>query len=167
MREIERQLLESDCLSLNGERMTELFKKYKEPILYILFGALTTLVNILVYYVVADIASVYYLIANVVAWVASVLFAFVTNKLFVFESKSWSASVMFPEMGGFFLARVATGVVDMALMWLLVDVLLWREVVLDIGILICSGEMFAKVLVNVIVIVLNYVASKLWIFRKK
>ncbi len=146
--------------------MTELFKKYKEPILYILFGALTTLVNILVYYVVADIASVYYLIANVVAWVASVLFAFVTNKLFVFESKSWKGAIVVPELGGFFLARVATGVVDMALMWLLVDVLLWREVVLDIGIVICSGEMFAKVLVNVIVIVLNYVASKLWIFRK-
>jgi putative flippase GtrA len=147
-------LLESDCLSLNGERMTELFKKYKEPILYILFGALTTLVNILVYYVVADIASVYYLIANVVAWVASVLFAFVTNKLFVFESKSWKGAIVVPELGGFFLARVATGAVDMLLMWLLIDVVL-------------MGDMPAKILVNVIVIVLNYVASKLWIFRNK
>jgi putative flippase GtrA len=102
----------------------------------------------------ADVLLVYYLISNACAWVASVLFAFVTNKLFVFESRSWSASVMFPEMGGFFLARVATGVVDMVLMWLLIDV-------------IQTGDMFAKILVNVIVVVLNYVASKLWIFRKK
>ena len=134
--------------------MVDLFKKYQEPILYIVFGVLTTLVNILVYYLLADIASIYYLIANVIAWVVSVLFAFVTNKLFVFESTSWKSAVVFPEMGGFFLARVATGVVDMVLMWLLIDI-------------IQTGDMFAKILVNVIVVVLNYVASKLWIFRKK
>lgn len=132
--------------------MIELLKKCKEPILYILFGVLTTLVNIVVYYLVADVASIYYLIANVIAWIASVLFAFVTNKLFVFESKSWNGSVVLPEMGGFFLARVATGAVDMVLMWLVVDVAQ-------------MGDMFAKVFVNVVVIVLNYVASKLWIFR--
>lgn len=132
--------------------MIELLKKYKEPILYILFGVLTTLVNIVVYYLVADVASIYYMIANVIAWIASVLFAFVTNKLFVFESKLWNGSVVLPEMGGFFLARVATGAVDMVLMWLVVDVAQ-------------MGDMFAKVFVNVVVIVLNYVASKLWIFR--
>ena len=133
--------------------MRELYHKYKEQTLYILFGVLTTLVNIVVYYLVADVLQIYYLLANVLAWVASVLFAFATNKTWVFESKSWKASVVLPEMGGFFLARVATGVLDMALMWLLIDVLLWEQ-------------MFAKVLVNVVVIVLNYVASKLWIFRK-
>ena len=86
---------------------------------------------------------------------------------------------MLPEMGSFFLARVATGIVDMVLMWLLVDILLWNQVgfglgadgytfgrVMDMRQVFCSGEMLAKVLVNVIVIILNYVASKLWIFRK-
>ena len=128
----------------------------------------------------ADVVFIYYLVANVIAWVSSVLFAFVTNKLFVFESKSWKGTVVLPEMGGFFLARFATGVVDMVLMWLLVDVLLWNQVGLGIGTegyvfgsvmdmqqVLCSGEMLAKVLVNVVIIVLNYVASKLWIFRKK
>lgn len=156
--------------------MVGIYNKYKEPILYVLFGVLTTLVNIVVYYLLADIASIYYLIANVIAWIASVLFAFVTNKLFVFESKSWKGAVVLPEMGGFFLARVATGVVDMVLMWLLVDVakidgwefgglLTWLSGEAPANMV--SGEMFAKVMVNIVVIVLNYVASKLWIFRKK
>lgn len=142
--------------------MKKLLCRYKEPILYIVFGVLTTLVNILVYYFMADVAAVYYLVANMCAWVASVLFAFVTNKLFVFESKSWKGAVVFPELGGFFLARVATGVVDMGLMWLLIDVVRIDRFEL-FG--LWSGEMIAKVLVNIVIIVLNYVASKLWIFR--
>ena len=142
--------------------MKKLLYRYKEPILYIVFGVLTTLVNILVYYLVSDVAAVYYLIANLCAWVASVLFAFVTNKLFVFESKSWKGAVVLPELGGFFLARVATGVVDMVLMWLLIDVVRMDRLEL-FGLL--AGEMIAKILVNIVVIVLNYVASKLWIFR--
>lgn len=149
--------------------MKTLFEKYKEPILYILFGVLTTLVNIVAYYLLADVLMIYYLIANACAWVASVLFAFVTNKLFVFESTSWKSAVVFPEMGGFFLARVATGVVDMVLMWLLIDVCLLGEMkfTLPMTAMTLTGEMCAKILVNVIVVVLNYVASKLWIFRKK
>ncbi|MBE5887552.1 MAG: GtrA family protein [Lachnospiraceae bacterium] len=149
--------------------LMDLYKKYKEPILYILFGVLTTLVNIVVYYLMADVMLVYYLVSNACAWVASVLFAFVTNKLFVFESKSWKAFIVLPEMGGFFLARIATGVVDMVLMWLLIDVCLLGEMkfALPMTAVTLSGEMFAKILVNVVVIVLNYVASKLWIFRKK
>lgn len=135
-------------------------KKYKEPIAYIIFGVLTTVVNIVVYYLLADLLDIYYLIANVIAWIVSVLFAFVTNKVFVFESKSWQGSKAFAEMGNFFLARVATGVLDMVLMWLLIDVVRIEEVV-------SSGEMVAKIVVNAIVIILNYVASKLWIFRKK
>ena len=126
--------------------------KYKEPIAYIFFGVLTTLVNVVVYYFCAEVLQIYYLIANVIAWVASVLFAFLTNKLWVFESKSWALSLVLKEGAGFFLARVATGVVDMVLMWLVVD-----------GELL-SGELVAKILVNIVVIILNYIASKLWIF---
>lgn len=147
--------------------MRNLISKYREPILYILFGVLTTVVNILVYYLVADVADVYYLVGNVIAWVASVLFAFVTNKLFVFESKSWIGKVVIAEMGSFFLARVATGVLDMVFMWLLVEFVRIDALFVVAGVdKFMSGEMFAKVVVNVIVIALNYVASKLWIFRK-
>lgn len=135
-------------------KISHLIKAYKEPIMYIIFGVLTTVVNIVVYYLMADIIEIHYLVSNVIAWIASVLFAFVTNKLWVFESKSWQGKKVLVEMGNFFLARAATGVMDMILMWCLVDV-----VVID--------EMIAKVGVNVLVIILNYVASKLWIFRKK
>ena len=147
--------------------LKKVFHTYKEPISYIFFGVLTTLVNILVYYLCSDVLGIYYLVANVIAWVSSVLFAFVTNKLFVFSSKSWSKSVVVAEMGGFFLARVATGVLDMVLMWLLMDIISIDARFVDLGLSnLISGEMFAKVIVNVVVIVLNYVASKLWIFRK-
>lgn len=122
--------------------------------MYIFFGVLTTVVNIVVYYLMADIIEIYYLVSNVIAWIASVLFAFVTNKLWVFESKSWQGKKVLVEMGNFFLARAATGVMDMILMWCLADVA-------------AIDEMIAKAGVNVLVIVLNYVASKLWIFHKK
>ncbi len=157
------------------QMLKKVFHTYKEPIAYIFFGVLTTLVNILAYYLCSDVLGIYYLLANVIAWVTSVLFAFVTNKLFVFESKSWTRKIVVAEMGGFFLARVATGVLDMALMWLLMDIAQMDKI--DFSTLISeggdwvimsgiSGEMLAKILVNVVVIVLNYVASKLWIFRK-
>lgn len=124
----------------------------KEPIAYVVFGVLTTLVNIAVYYLFTELLGVYYMISNVVAWIASVCFAFITNKLFVFESKSLQCKTVLAEMGSFFLARAATGVLDMLLMWLFVDVLVVEE-------------MIAKVIVNVAVIIINYVASKLWVFR--
>ena len=134
--------------------MKALFLKYKEPVLYLVFGVLTTLVNIAAYFCFADLFHVHYLVSNAIAWVLSVLFAFVTNKLFVFESKSTEWKSVWKELVSFVAARVATGVLDMVLMWLLVD-------------LIMIEEMIAKVAVNVLVIVLNYIASKLWIFRKK
>ena len=68
--------------------MKDLFLKYKEVIMYLVFGVLTTVVNIVVYYVVADCLKINYLIANIAAWFLSVLFAYVTNRKYVFESKS-------------------------------------------------------------------------------
>lgn len=150
------------------QTVKKIYYKYKEPISYIFFGVLTTLVNIVAYYLCSDVLGIYYLGANVIAWVSSVLFAFVTNKLFVFDSKSWSGRIVVAELGGFFMARVATGVLDMVLMWLLVDIISIDARFVSMGLSkLMSGEMFAKIIVNVVVIVLNYVASKLWIFRKK
>ncbi len=150
------------------KKFKELLGAYKEPIAYIIFGVLTTLVNIVAYFLCSDVLGVYYLISNIIAWIASVLFAFVTNKLFVFESKSWRGKVVVTEMSSFFLARLATGLVDMILMWVFIDAIAIDAIFVSVGIAgLISGEMFAKVVVNVIVIVLNYVASKLWIFRKK
>ena len=92
--------------------------------------------------------------ATALAWLFAVLFAFVTNKLFVFASKSLKVSVILYELATFFACRIATGLVDVAIMWLAVDKMHWNAVLW-------------KFLSNILVIILNYVASKLIIFTKK
>lgn len=163
------------------EKIKSLFIKYKEIILYIIFGVLTTLVNWAVYAATIPAFSAAFngeavmftafgaevtydafamLLANIIAWIAGVLFAFVTNKLFVFESKSWKPSVALKEFWLFVAARLITGVME----WFLPSVLF--SIGLDQSILGIKG-FAAKLVVSVIVIILNYVFSKLIIFRKK
>lgn len=129
--------------------MKELLLKYKEVIMYLIFGVLTTVVNIVVYYVMADMLQVHYMISNVVAWFLSVLFAYVTNRKYVFESKS---NEIIKEMVSFFGARLATGIMDMAFMWIFVG----------LGLL---PDFIAKVITNVFVIIANYILSKLVVFK--
>ncbi len=134
--------------------MMELLKKYKFIILYGIFGVLTTVINIAVYgmfYSVFDVSNV---ISNIIAWVISVLFAFITNKLWVFESKSFDIKLFMKELGSFTLCRVTTGVLDLGIMFVGVD-------------LLKGPAMILKVVSNVIVIILNYIMSKLFVFKKK
>ena len=163
------------------EKIKSLFIKYKEIIMYIIFGVLTTLVNWVVYTVLIKIfgsaaesqtvlftlfgrsitTKIFYIfIANFVAWVAGVLFAFVTNKLWVFESKSWRFGLVMKELWLFVLARLITGVLE----WFGVP-LLWA-IGLDQD-LFGNDGFLAKIVVSVVVVILNYVFSKLIIFRKK
>ena len=95
-----------------------------------------------------------YLDANLIAWVAGVIFAFVTNKLFVFESKSWKPSVAVKEFTGFMSARIFSLIVEMLGMFVMVTLLVWNEFI-------------AKIIVGFFVIIINYVFSKLLIFKKK
>ncbi len=125
-----------------------------EMLLYILFGVLTTVINVLACGFGFERLHWDILVANVVAWVLSVAFAFITNKLFVFKSKSFAAGVFWRELFAFVAARLLSLGVDEYGMWYLVDVALWNVWV-------------AKVLVNVVVVIINYVLSKLVIFRKK
>lgn len=129
--------------------MKELLLKYKEVIMYLIFGVLTTVVNIVVYYLMADMLQVHYMISNIIAWFLSVLFAYVTNRKYVFESKS---NEIIKEMVSFFGARLATGVMDMAFMWIFVG----------LGLL---PDFVAKVITNVFVIIANYILSKLVVFK--
>ena len=124
-----------------------------EMLLYILFGILPTAVNILSFGLLRDVLQWQLLTANTLAWVLSVAFAFLTNKVFVFRSKSFAAKLVLRELVSFVGARLFSLAVDTAGMWLLVDVLTWND-------------WLAKVLMNVIVIVLNYVFSKLFIFKR-
>ena len=134
--------------------MKQLFIKYKDVISYLFFGVLTTAVNVAVYYVFYNLLSVANVISTVIAWVVAVAFAFVTNKLFVFDSKSWAPSVALRELWTFTACRIGTGVVEIGMMWLFVDILTFNGTVM-------------KLITNFIVIVLNYIFSKLIIFKKK
>lgn len=134
--------------------MRKLLEKYRSLILYVLFGGLTTLVNLVCYHLCYNVLSLPNLAATAIAWFFSVVFAFVTNKLWVFDSKSLEAKVLLYELATFFSCRIATGLVDLAIMYVAVDVMAWNELVW-------------KLASNVIVVILNFVASKLIIFKKK
>ena len=134
--------------------LSELLQKYKSQLLYLFFGGCTTLVNVAVYGLCAHVAELSTTWSTVIAWVASVLFAYLTNRTWVFESRAGTARDVLREMGSFFLCRLATGLLDLAIMYVCVD---------RLGL----PDMPVKLLSNVVVIVLNYVASKLFIFAKK
>ena len=132
----------------------ELFKKYREIILYVFFGGCTTLINVLCYSFLYYSLNVDNVTSNVVAWIASVLFAFITNKLWVFDSKSLDIKTVARECVMFFGCRLATGLLDLLIMYIGVNVLSFSGIVV-------------KILANIIVIILNYILSKLIIFIKK
>lgn len=134
--------------------MKALLEKYRGLILYAVFGALTTAINIAAYALCYRVLKLPNVPSNVVAWVLAVLFAFVTNKLYVFESKSLDRGTVMRELLSFVGARLATGLLDLAVMFVGVDML-------------HESDLVFKVASNVIVIILNYVFSKLIVFRKK
>ncbi len=143
--------------------MKELYEKYKSLIAYVFFGGLTTLVNIAVY------GACTYLgmgtgPANVTAWALSVLFAYFTNRRWVFDSANNTRSAVMKEFASFVACRLGTGVMDQIIMVVGVDVLGPK--------FIPEPQMYLwslglKVASNVLVIIINYVFSKLIIFRKK
>lgn len=136
------------------EKGMELLKKYKSFVMYAIFGVLTTLINLASYYVLYNVLNWGNMPSTALAWLLAVVFAFATNKKWVFDSQSMEWKVLLYELASFFACRIATGVFDMAVMYVAVDVMAWNE-------------MLWKLLSNVIVIILNYVASKLVIFKKK
>jgi putative flippase GtrA len=128
--------------------------------MYLIFGVSTTLVNWIVYTLLVSVANADVTISNAMAWVAAVIFAYITNKLYVFESKSWKISVIVREAISFFGARVASGVFEIFLPALLM------KLGLDQAFFGIEG-FAAKLVVSVLVIVLNYIFSKLFVFKKK
>lgn len=133
--------------------MIELLKKYKALLLYGIFGVMTTIVNVVSYYVCCSLLKLPNLAGTAIAWLLAVLFAFVTNKVFVFDSPSWEPKLALKEAVSFFGCRIGTGAVEMVLMGVFVDIL---------GV----NGMVMKIITNVVVIILNYVLSKVLIFRR-
>ena len=134
--------------------ITELWNKYKSLIMYVVFGALTTVVNMGAYYVSYNLLHIPNVPSTAIAWILAVAFAFVTHKLWGFDSPSFDAQTLKHEIPTFFGARIATGVLDVVIMYLAVDVAHMNPTVW-------------KLISNVLVIIINYIASKLIIFRKK
>ena len=132
----------------------QLFEKHQDKILYLVFGALTTAVNTGVYWLCAHPLGLPVVPATVIAWFFAVLFAYLTNRKWVFHSEASTRKEILRESVSFFLCRLGTGVLDWVLMYLLVDCL-------------HRPDLWVKIGVNVVVILLNYVASKLLIFRHK
>lgn len=130
-------------------------KKHREILMYIICGAATTLVSLVVYYMCAkfifDVTNALQLqITNIISWVLSVLFAFVTNKILVFKSKGSPLK----ELIMFYGARIGTLLIDMLLMYLFVTV--WS-----------FDDMLVKCIVSIVVIILNYIFGKNLVFRKE
>lgn len=142
----------------------------RETVLYLVFGVLTTLVNYIVFHLIyrSILGGRGSLIANAVAWVAAVVFAYAVNKLFVFESKSWAWKVLAKEIPAFVAARVASFGIEELGLFVSERVFGWNEIaVLRVGQTVIDGVTLAKLALSVIVVVLNYFFSKRYIFRKE
>lgn len=131
-----------------------LLQRYKRQLLYLFFGVCTTLVNVIVYVICAHMAALSTTLSSIIAWGAAVFFAYMTNRTWVFESQAHTASDILREIWSFLICRLTTGGLDLAIMYLCVD---WLGL----------PDVSIKVLSNLLVITLNYVASKLIIFSKK
>ena len=133
--------------------MKRLIERYKGVLAYIFFGVCTTAVNLIVFFICARLIGLNTAWSTILAWFFAVLFAFITNKSLVFGSKSWERSLLLREMASFYLCRLTTGALDLVIMLVTVDVLGWND-------------MLMKFVSNLLVIVLNYIASKFIIFKK-
>ncbi|KRK63999.1 GtrA family protein [Companilactobacillus tucceti DSM 20183] len=134
--------------------MEELWNKYKDTIPYLFFGVLTTVVNIVGFWFFNYVTGLNYQIANVIAYFLSVVFAYVTNKLWVFDSHTDTMKAFLIEMGSFFLFRGGSWVIDQGTMTIGVS-------------LLHMNDLIVKFIANVVVVILNYIFSKFIIFRKK
>ena len=136
------------------QKIRALIEKHYDVLAYLFFGVLTTAVNYLVYLPCYNLLHLSAAVSNVIAWIVAVAFAYVTNKPFVFRSHDWSAATVLPELGKFVGSRIASGGLETLIIFVAVDCLM------------LNGNVM-KLVTSVIVVVLNYFASKLLVFRKK
>ncbi|MCD7726070.1 MAG: GtrA family protein [Clostridiales bacterium] len=132
----------------------DLYRKHKEGFNYLIFGFLAFVLNYVLYWVFESLLHIHYMAATVLSWVLTTAFAYWTNRTFVFQSRNKDFRMIWKELVSFFSARVATEVLELALMYLMVDCLHGNEYV-------------AKLIGQTLVILANYVLSKLWIFKEK
>lgn len=153
--------------------MKELILKYKEIIIYIIFGILTTFVSWGTYAVFVNVFLFSIAVANVLSWICSVLFAYITNKIWVFQSKSWKLKTVVREGAAFVSSRAITGAIEILGVPLLAHtgfdnlfIKFAKEYDVTITFFYTEG-IYSKIAFAVIIIVLNYVFSKLFVFKKE
>ena len=134
--------------------MSVTFKKYSEVISYLFFGVLTTLINLATFWILSTVFNLETIAATVAAWIIAVTFAFITNKIWVFKSKTKTNQETTKEAIMFVIARLITLGIEVILMWLMVDNLK-------------QNKLIWKLLCNVITVILNYLFSKLIVFKEK
>lgn len=150
------------------KKLTDLITKYKELIFYVIFGGLNTVVNFLTFWLLSKAfgEEIYY-INNALAWLVSVVFAFITNKLFVFEAKSFEKTTLLKEIALFFSARVFSFCIEEGGLVLFIEVFGFDKYSLEIFGFTLGGQLVAKLMLAVIVVISNFFASKFIIFKKK
>lgn len=134
------------------DMIKSLLLKYKGVILYLIFGVLTTVINVITYHISYEVLHIANIASTMIAWVVAVTFAYFTNKLYVFESKRTGSGAI-KEAINFFACRIGTGVIEVGMMYVFVDVLALNGTIM-------------KLITNFIVIVINYIASKFIIFNE-
>lgn len=135
------------------QRIKSLITQYWDILSYLFFGVLTTIVNYLIYLPAYNILGFSAATSNAAAWVVAVAFAYLTNKPFVFKSHDWSKKTVIPELTKFVSCRITSGVLETIILLITVDILGW------------NGNLW-KLATQVMVVVLNYVFSKLIVFKK-
>ena len=145
----------------------------KEILMYLIFGVFTTVVSWGTYTVFVNVCKMSVFWANFVSWICAVTFAYITNKLWVFESKSWEAEFVIKEAASFFASRGVTGVIEIVCVPLLVKTSfdnlfynLFEKMGVGMKILFTDG-IYSKIVVSFIIVILNYVFSKLIVFKNK
>lgn len=135
------------------KKLRSMLLKHKSVLIYLFFGVLTTIVNYLVYYPLYNYLNMSATVSNVIAWAVAVIFAFLTNKPFVFNSTDWSCRTIWPEFWKFTLCRVGSGVIETAALFVTVD-------------LLSLGGNLMKLIISILVVILNYIGSKFFVFQK-
>lgn len=130
------------------------YKNYQRIILYLVFGGLTTLVNLLVYFGLTRLVGVQYLISNIAAWIAAVLFAYAGNRVFVFASSGRGLLLILKECATFIGCRMLSGLADTGIVYVMIDLLHFQD-------------LMVKIIANTTVVILNYFLSKQIVFRDK
>lgn len=131
-----------------------LFEKHADELRYLFFGVLTTLVNYVVYWSMYNLAHCSATFSTVISWAVSVVFAFITNKPFVFHSSDWSVKTVAPEFWRFIVCRIGSGLLETVLINVFVEQLYF------------DGNII-KLITSILVIILNYISSKLLVFSKE